>query len=91
MLDAICTTRTLTVSTNPVSAAIAPTIAARSVVAVDWEYCQNEGTFHALSGHVLSSPSTTPTTAPISGSTQRLPVKYCRRRNEVLQDRRRLT
>ena len=73
--------RTLTVSTNRVSAAIAPTIAARAL-SRSTGYCQKDGTFHALSGHALSSPSTTPTTAPISGSTQRLPVKYCRRRNE---------
>ena len=88
---ASCTTSTLTVSTNPVSAAIAPTIAASSVVAVDGEYSQKDGTFQARSGNELSSPSTAPATAPISGSTQRLPVRYCRRRNEVLQDGRRLT
>jgi hypothetical protein len=37
---AICTTSVVTVTTNPVRAAIAPTIVARIVLAVDDEYCQ---------------------------------------------------
>ena len=40
---AICTPRTLTVSAKPVSATIAPTIAASTVVAVEAEYVQYDG------------------------------------------------
>ena len=40
---AICTPRTLTVRAKPVSATIAPTIAASTVVAVEAEYVQYEG------------------------------------------------
>ena len=40
---AICTTRTVTVTTKPVSAAVAPMIEDRTVLAVDGEYCHSDG------------------------------------------------
>ena len=40
---AICTTRTVTVTTKPVSAAVAPTIEVSTALAVDGEYCHRDG------------------------------------------------
>ena len=80
MFVAICTTRTLTVTTNPVSAAVAPTIADRTAVAVDAEYCREAGGSTARSTNTSLEPRTAPASPPISGKNHRLPVKYCRAR-----------
>ena len=72
---AICTPRTLTVRAKPVSATIAPTIAASTVVAVEAEYVQYDGTSTMRSRRLPASPRTAPRIPPRSGSAQRLPFR----------------
>ena len=68
---AICTTRTVTVTTKPVSAAVAPTIAARTALAVDGEYSHKDGAEVCSSAQDARAPRNPPTTAPIAGIAQR--------------------
>ncbi len=70
-------------TTNPVSAAVAPTTAERSVVAVAGEYSQICDRWVCLSRSIAIEPSTTPSTAPTSGSSQRLPFANCRARKAI--------
>ena len=69
---AIWTTSVVTVTTNPVSAAVAPTIAASTAVAVDAEYWNWADTWVLWSSWRSSEPTSAPTSAATSGSTQRL-------------------
>ena len=80
---AICTPRTLTVRAKPVSATIAPTIAASTVVAVEAEYVQNTGGSTPSSSRP-ESPRIAPRIPPSRGSAQRLPFRCWRRRNLAL-------
>src|SRR5262245_44828744 len=64
---------------------MAPTIAASTVVAVDGEYCQYDGTATLRSSTRPTVPSATPRTPPSSGSTQRLPLSCSRTRKRVAQ------
>jgi hypothetical protein len=82
---AIWTTRTVTVTTKPVSAAIAPMIAASTVRAVEGEYCHASGNETASSRRGSISPSTAPSTPPRNGTSQMLPFRYCLIRKRVLQ------
>jgi len=72
-----------TVTTNPVSAAVAPTMAERTVLAVDGDYCQYDGTSTARSVSSSPEPRIAPSTAPASGITHRLPRTYSRALNRV--------
>ena len=81
---AIWTTSTVTVTTKPVSAAIAPMIAASTVLAVDGEYCQACGSETDSSTRGSSNPSTAPSTPPMNGTSQMLPFRYCLIRKRVL-------
>ena len=74
---AICTTSTVTVTTNPVSAALAPTIVVSNVLAVDDEYVSASGSDRLLSISSMPDPASTPVTPPANGSTHRLPRMYC--------------
>ena len=78
MLVAICTTRTLTVTTKPVSAAVAPTIEARRTLAVDAEYSREPGTETRRAPTGSSNPSRAPVIPPSNGRNQRLPFRYWR-------------
>ena len=83
---AVCIASTLTVITNPVNAATAPTIAASEALAVVSEYCQKEGRSRGPSEAAAKTASAKPATPPRSGITQRLPFSDWRRRNRRLQD-----
>src|SRR3954447_22791721 len=72
------TTSTLTVTTNPSRPIIAPTTAASTALAVLGEYCQLGGSVTAVSSARENWATMTPRTQPSSGSTQRLPFRYCR-------------
>ena len=82
---AIWTTSVVTVTTNPVSAAVAPTIAASTAVAVEAEYWNSAETWTRLSIRMSTEPSTAPSTAPASGSTQRESLTYRRARKTLRQ------
>jgi len=75
---AICATSTVTVTTKPVRAATAPTIADRTVLAVDGEYAQSDGTFTCESIDIRTAAPRIPMTAPRAGTTQRLSRRYSR-------------
>ena len=75
--SAVWTTSTATVTTKPVSAAIAPMMAASTVVAVESEYCQFAGTETVSSRRGSNSPSTAPRIPPRNGITQMLLFRYC--------------
>src|SRR5271166_3188579 len=79
----IWTTSTVTVTTNPVRAAIAPTIADSTVLAVEDEYCHCEGTCAPRSMCTMTRAPTRPTSAPSSGRVQMLSARYWRTRNLV--------
>ncbi len=64
---AICTTRTVTVTTKPVSAAVAPMIEDRTVLAVDGEYCHRDGAPMCSSANETTMPRIPPSTAPARG------------------------
>jgi hypothetical protein len=82
---AICTTSTVTVTTKPVSAATAPTIADRTVLAVDGEYDQFDGTVTCESIAMRTAAPSSPMIAPRAGTTQRLSRRYSRTRKRVAQ------
>jgi uncharacterized membrane protein len=67
-----------------VSAAIAPMIAASTVLAVEGEYCHASGNETASSRRGSISPSTAPSTPPRNGTSQMLPFRYCLIRKRVL-------
>src|SRR5208283_1796042 len=81
----IWTTSTVTVTTNPVRAAIAPTIADRTVVAVEGEYCHWAGRCALRSICVTTTAPTRPRSAPSSGRVQMLSTRYWRTRKPVAQ------
>jgi hypothetical protein len=58
---------TVTVTTNPVSPTVAPTIVVSTVLAVDGAYCHPWGTVTDVSACLVSSARSTPKTAPASG------------------------
>jgi hypothetical protein len=78
VLVAICTTRTLTVTTKPVSAAVEPTIAESTVLAVDAEYCRDAGSSIQRSNGPSIRPSSAPASPPSNGRNHRLPFRYWR-------------
>jgi hypothetical protein len=82
---AICTTSTVTVTTKPVRAATAPTIAERTVLAVDGEYAQSAGTATWASTEIMTAAPRIPRAAPRAGTTHRLSRRYSRIRNRVAQ------
>ena len=82
---AICTTSTVTVTTKPVSAAVAPMIAVRTVLAVDGEYCHIDGVPICSSATETTTPRIPPSAAPITGMSQRLSRRLSRRRNRLAQ------
>ena len=82
---AICTTRTVTVTTKPVSAAVAPMIEDRTVLAVDGEYCHRNGVPMFSSANETTRPRTPPSAAPARGMTQRLSSRLSRLRNRLAQ------
>ncbi len=71
-------------TTKPVSAAVAPTIAARTLVAVEGEYRQSEGSDSDSSICTVNVPKATPASAPSSGRAQRLSLRDRRTRKTVL-------
>ena len=78
-------TRTVTVTTKPVSAAVAPTIALKNVLAVDGEYCHTDSVPICSSANETTMPRSPPRIAPSSGMTQRLSSRLCRTRNRRAQ------
>ena len=82
---AICTTRTVTVTTKPVSAAVAPTIADSTVLAVDGEYCHRDVVPMCSSADEATIPRPAPSTAPSAGVSQRPSTRLSRRRNRRAQ------
>ena len=81
----IWTTRTVTVTTKPVSAAAAPTIAVRTVLAVDGEYCHRDGVPMCSSATETPTPRIPPSAAPITGMSQRPSNRLSRRRKRLAQ------
>ncbi len=75
-------------TTKPVRPTIAPTIALRTVLAVDSVYRHCEGSVTSLSSASVISASNGPTIAHISGTNHRLPFSRCRRRKRAAHDRR---
>src|SRR6476659_3346433 len=72
------------VTTKPISPTIAPATDESSVPAVLAEYCQLDGRVRRRSSSMLAALASSPTSAPASGTTQRLDRSHWRRRNRML-------
>src|SRR5262245_38876120 len=65
---------------------MAPTTDDSTVLAVSGEYVESNGMWLLPSSDAVAALTIRPTSAPVIGTTQRLPLRYCRIRNLRLQD-----